>query len=94
MSQTLEIPDSLYDVLKKAADASGATPLAWIADQLSRAQSLEAPEEEQKATPKTLADMFAGRVGRIKSGGKENLSEDCGKKFADCLEEKRSAGRL
>ena len=33
--------------------------------------------------PGSLADLFAGRVGRIRSGGKERLSEECGAKFTD-----------
>ena len=43
---------------------------------------------------KTLADLFAGRVGRIQSGGTERLSEACGEKFTDYVEAKRKAGHL
>ena len=42
----------------------------------------------------TLADLFAGRVGRIQSGGTERLSETCGEKFTDYIEAKRKAGHL
>jgi len=85
MSHTLEIPDELYDVLKKAADSSDMSPLAWIAAHLPSDQSIE---------PKTLADLFAGRIGRIQSGRQKPLSEDCGAIFAEHLEEKRRGGHL
>jgi hypothetical protein len=46
------------------------------------------------AGPQTVGDMLHGRVGRINSGGKECLSEDCGEKFTDYLEQKKAEGRL
>ena len=85
MSQMLEIPDALYDALKKAAEVSGTTPLAWIAAHLPN---------DQNGKPKTLADLFAGRIGRIQSGGRELLSEDCGAIFTEHMEEKRRGGHL
>lgn len=94
MSHTLEIPDTLYAVLKEAADASGLTPVDWIAAQLPQTQRTAKVEIEQASGPGTLADLFAGRVGRIRSGGNERLSEECGTKFTDYLEEKRRAGHL
>lgn len=94
MSQTLEIPDTLYAALKEAADASGLTPVAWIAAHLPHAQNATEIQTEQASSPKMLADLFAGRVGHIRSGGKEHWSEECGAKFTDYLEEKRKAGRL
>jgi hypothetical protein len=94
MSHTLEIPDPLYTALKEAADANGLTPLAWIATHLPQAQRVEEMGAGQAVAPKTLADLFAGRVGHIHSGGQEHLSEECGAKFTDYLEEKRKAGHL
>jgi len=46
----------------------------------------------QSAT--TLADLFAGRLGAISSGGHERLSEATGDEFAAHLEAKRRDGRL
>ena len=92
MSHILEIPDTLYDALKEAADASGLTPLAWIAAHLP--QSPTTKGAERNSSTRTLADLFAGRVGRIRSGGKERLSEGCGEKFTDYLEDKRRAEHL
>jgi len=92
MSRILEIPDPLYNALKKAADAIGLTPVDWIATHLPQAP--KASGTEQADDPRTLADLFSGRVGRIRSDGKERLSEECGRKLTDHLEEKRRAGHL
>jgi hypothetical protein len=40
----------------------------------------------QVINARTLADLFAGRVGRIRSGSKKQLSEECGAKLTDYLE--------
>jgi hypothetical protein len=94
MSQTLEIPDTLYTALKEAAEARGLTPVAWIAAHLQHAESETESQAKQASGPGTLADLFVGRVGRIRSGGREQFSEECGAKFTDYLEEKRKAGHL
>ena len=94
MGQMLEIPDALYTALQRAAAASGLSPLAWIAAHLPTPQVPSDEGLDQERGPKTLADLFAGRVGRIRSGGKDGLSEECGGAFTDYLEEKRRAGRL
>lgn len=90
MSHMLEIPDALYTALKGAAEAHGLSPLGWIASHLSSSsQTIPSEELKQEQSPKTLADLFAGRVGRIRSGGKERLSEECREAFTDYLEEKK-----
>jgi hypothetical protein len=89
MSQFLELPDPLYDSLKRAAEASGTTPAGWIAAHLP-----SAPGPEPAGRPKTLAELLKGRVGRIHSGGKEVLSEKCGERFTAHLEQKRREGHL
>jgi len=94
MSQILEIPDTLYAVLKETAAASGLTPVEWIATRLPQTQQDKELRAEPATGPTTLADLFAGRVGHIHSGGRQRLSEECGKKFTDYLEEKRRAGHL
>ncbi len=94
MSYLLEIPDELYAVLKEAAEASGTTPLGWIAAHLPPTKGRESLPEGLKEGPRTLAELFADRVGRIRSGGKECLSEEGGEKFTDYLEAKRRAGSL
>jgi hypothetical protein len=94
MSHQLEIPDELYAALQAAADANGTTPLGWIAAQLPQPGEIVSETEAPDGGPKTLADLFAGRVGRIQSGGRERLSEACGEQFTDYVEAKRKAGRV
>lgn len=39
-------------------------------------------------------DLFEGLIGRLRSGGDGEWSQDCGKKFAEGMAEKRRQGRL
>jgi hypothetical protein len=89
----LELPDVLYSALQKAAEADGMTPADWIAVRLAANEVLRA-EEETSPPGQTLADLFTGRTGRIRSGGKKCFSEDSGQKFTDDLEAKKRAGHL
>lgn len=92
MSQSLDLPDPVFDALQEAASASGTTPVGWIVAHL--------PEPETKVEPgpmkeaKTLADLFEGHIGGVRSGGKERLSENTGEKFTEYLLQKRREGRL
>ena len=89
MSRSIDLPDPIFDALEQAASASGMTPIGWIAAHL--------PSQPKPVTvngAKSLADLLAGRIGRIHSGGKETLSENCGERFTDHLEQKRREGRL
>lgn len=88
MSQTLELPDSVYDALKKAADATGKTPAEWIAARLPKV-----PAEAVKNGAKTAADLFAGRIGVIRSEGPES-SEDIGRSFTEYVMQKKRDGVL
>jgi hypothetical protein len=94
MSHMIELPDALYAALLEAADTSGLTPVDWIAVHLLDAHGKKEIEGEQMSHARTLADLFAGRVGRIRSGSKEQLSVECGAKLTDYLEEKRRSGHL
>jgi hypothetical protein len=94
MSHMIELPDALYAALLQAADASGLTPVDWIAVHLREARAEEKMKTAEATSARTLADLFAGQVGHIRSGGKDHLSEGCGAMFADYLEEKRRTGHL
>lgn len=52
------------------------------------------PFEEKVEEAKTAADLFAGRIGRIRSGGLETLSEDTGKAFTEYVLQKKRDGNL
>jgi hypothetical protein len=88
MSQPLELPDPIFDALAQAAVASGTTPVGWIAAHLPTT-----PPTSSTNGAKSLADLFAGRIGRIDSGGASH-SQNCSEQFADDLERKRQEGRL
>ena len=93
MSRMLELPDSVYDALREAAAARGLSPAAWISAHLSR--NVEPTSDGANAEPpRTLADLFAGRVGQIGSGGHERLSENAEELFTEHLEAKRRSGHL
>jgi hypothetical protein len=88
MSQSLDLPDPVFDALQQAASASGTTPVGWIAAHLPQSQ----PESKKEA--KTLLDLFEGHVGGVSSGGKDRISENTGEKFTEYLLQKRREGRL
>ncbi len=92
MSRMLELPDPVYAALHEAAATRGLTPAAWIAAHLPRA--VAPTQSGAEPPPRTLADLFAGRVGQLGSGGRERLSEGTSEKFAEHLEAKRRAGHL
>ena len=93
MNRMLEIPEPVFAALEAAASASGMTPVGWIAAHLP-GTAAPAPVNGGAQPPRTAADLFAGRVGQIASGGRERLSEETGDSFAEYLEAKRRAGRL
>jgi hypothetical protein len=88
MSQVIEMPDSVYSVLQRAAEAEGTTPVGWISSRLAAAPA------STTLSPRSLAELFAGRVGKIASGGRGDLSEDTGRRFGEYLEAKKRAGQL
>jgi hypothetical protein len=88
MSITIQLAPEVEAQLREKAARMGQDPAAYIASLVN--QDLGPGE----SPPKTLADMLEGRVGRINSGGKEKLSEECGEKFADYLVQKQREGHL
>jgi hypothetical protein len=94
MSQSLEMPDDLYAELQHAAELSGLTPVGWIAAHLPATPDSRSNGKDTAQTKDTLAVRFAGRVGRIASGGQESLSESNADAFTDYLEAKKAAGHL
>jgi len=92
MSRNLELSDSVYEQLEATASASGITAEAWIAKHLPSAPS--ALPSKNGDAPRTMAELFAGRVGLVASKGDGRLSEDAEKLFGEGLEAKRRAGTL
>jgi hypothetical protein len=86
MSRTIELPEWLDAALKKAADESGTTPVEWIAARL--VETPNPPSASPQA--KSLADLFAGRLGLIEGDEAGRKGAD----FAEHLEAKRREGCL
>lgn len=91
MSQMLELSDSTYAALQAASAAAGTTPAEWIAARIP--QHFQSQPEVSSDSGGTMADRFAGRLGRI-HGSSEPFSQNCGERFTDYLEEKRRNGTL
>lgn len=92
MSRTIELADEVYQRLEKAAAALRITPEEWIDRYLPPLPTPLLTRDGK--VPKTLADLFEGRIGLIDSGSDENLSEDHSRIFGEILEEKRRRGTL
>jgi hypothetical protein len=90
MSRTLELPDELYERLEKAAAEGHTTPVDWLEHHVPKPNG----QSTAPADKKTLRERLRGLIGNFSSGGQERLSEDCGEKFADYLEQKRREGRF
>jgi hypothetical protein len=88
MSRSVELPDSDFERLEGAAEGEGVTPAEWIARRIPRRAD---PLLCADGTPaRTMADAFAGRIGRFSSGEKERLS---GREvFGEMLAAERRAG--
>jgi hypothetical protein len=88
---TITLPQDLEQPLAEAARSQATTPeslaIQWLRDRL---QVTAAPANN---TGETLLDLLSGYIGTVE-GSTEALSEHCGERFADGLEEKKRQGRL
>lgn len=90
MTLMLELsPDTEARLRRKAARAGQSLP-----DYLLAIADAEEDEEETDVSEGSAADLFAGRIGRFRSGGDGEWSQDTGRKFAEGMAEKRRQGRL
>ena len=71
MSHLLEIPDELYAAIQAAADASGTTPLGWIAAQLPQAAETTGARMRPQEAPKHLPISSPG-ASDVYGAGAEN----------------------
>lgn len=90
MSRSVELPDSDFERLEEAAAAEGVTPAEWIAERLPACPEAQACGNGKPA--KTLADLFAGHIGRFSSGHGRPRIEDLRESFGEYLEAKHHAG--
>jgi hypothetical protein len=91
MNVAVELPESDYQRLQKAAAAEGVTPAAWIAARLPAHVEVQTCSNGKPA--RTMADLFADRVGLVASDRSQSSAEIVdGAKPATMAE--RLAGRI
>lgn len=89
MTLMLELsPDTEARLRRKAERAGQSLP-----DYLVAVADAEVEEDEASIADGSAADLFAGRIGRIK-GSSEAYSQNCGQRFTEYLAKKHQAGSL
>ncbi len=87
MSQTLEIPDPVYEKLAEAAKASGTTPVGWIAAQLRQAWDQDgqggAPSREQIAEANARLKKHMVSLGYPTGCDNEQIDADLVREFGN-----------
>lgn len=97
---TITLTPELETALAARAKTQGTTPELLALDTLRQFYGTpqRKNEEPQAETGETLFDFLKGYVGVIHSSeyveGGARLSENCGTKFAEGMEQKRKEGRL
>jgi hypothetical protein len=82
-------------MLRRAAEKRGTDTDALVREAVLQmlTQTQHAAAEDLPAPAESLADAFAGRIGRI-DGTSEALSEQTGRRFTEYVVEKHRQGRL
>lgn len=89
MTLMLELSPETEARLQRKAERAGQS----LPDYLLAVADAEEDEEELDVAGGSAADLFAGRVGRIK-GSTEAYSQNCGERFTQYVVEKHKAGNL
>jgi hypothetical protein len=92
MSRSVELSDEDFERLEEAATAEGVTPGAGAAERLPVRSDVQ-PCWNGKP-PQSLADLFAGHIGRFSSGHGKPRIKDLRESYGEYLEAKHRAGRL
>ncbi len=94
---TINLPPEIEDPLTEEARRRGTTPELLAVDSL-RERFVQPPKQPDANGAQTLYDVLKDHIGTISSSenvpGGARLSEDCGKKFAEGMNEKRRQGKL
>ncbi|MCI0378076.1 MAG: hypothetical protein L0215_10740 [Gemmataceae bacterium] len=88
---TITIPPDLASRLFDEAQRRGTTPELLALDGLRRL--FAPPADNGSANQGTLFDFLAGYIGTVAASA-EPYSENCGRRFAEGLAEKRERGRI
>jgi hypothetical protein len=82
MSRSLELPDSIYQALLDAAEASGVTPVDWIAQRLPRVNGSASSETERKAGLARLLQHTVS-LGKPTGANNEQIDADLAREYAN-----------
>lgn len=92
MTIMLDLPPDVEKRLRQRATREGedtqAVALRLLTERLAEERNEEDTEEELSAG-RSMADLFAGRVGLVAGSG-EAYSEEGGRRFAEALARKRA----
>lgn len=89
MTVTLNLRPEVESTLRRMAEREGQDLAIYMQSIMEREANKDAQQSDG-----TAADLFAGRLGGIHSGGQGRWSENAGEKFAAGMEEKRRQGHL
>jgi hypothetical protein len=67
MTHTVELPEHIYELARKAAETRGMTPEEWIAATLSQATEKVAPGGDEPAAERQVSEVLRGLVGSFDS---------------------------
>ncbi len=81
MSQMLELPDPIYQALLEAAQASGKTPVAWIAEKLPKLRA--APTAEEREIANARLRQFTVSLGHATGIDNEGIDADLAREYGD-----------
>jgi hypothetical protein len=90
MTLTLELKPEVESRLREKAEKAGQS----LPEYLIAVADAEVEDEEADEAEGSAYDLFKGLLGQVSSDGTGRWSEDCGKKFAEGMAEKRRQGRL
>lgn len=90
---TITLTPELEAALAREAERLGLTPEELAQETLRARLDFANPANNAQNSGRTLADLFAGRIGLI-HGTAEALSENTGEKFTEHLVKKHREGHL
>lgn len=90
MTLMLELEPEVETRLRRKAERAGQS----LPDYLIAVAEADVEEAEDEDANGSAADLFAGRIGLLQSGGDGEWSQDTGRKFSEGMAEKRRQGHL
>ena len=86
MSQTIELPDTVYSKLVEVAAASGTTPVGWISERLSESQDTNGTpllSEQALAEADARLEECIVTLGCVTETDNEQIDTDLAREYGD-----------